>query len=85
MLLVKCKSMRNFTRDPCLLSTGNGANNVKSSKALLINFTKYYLSGEGDIEKHLCQLGCRVENEQSIVSEVDFSVTNLAVDLNDWV
>jgi abnormal spindle-like microcephaly-associated protein len=72
-------------RDPCLFSTGNGANNVKSSKALLINFAKDYLSGEGDIEKHLRQLRFRVEHEQSILSEVHFSVTNLAVDLRDGV
>ena len=85
MLLDKCKSMRILTRDPCLFSMGNGANNVKSSKALLINFAKDYLSGEGDIEKHLRQLGFRVEHEQSILSEVDFSVTNLAVDLRDGV
>jgi len=77
--------MRILTRDPCLLSTGNGANNVKSSKALLTNFAKDYLSGDGDIEKHLRQLRFRVEHEQSILSEVDFSVTNLAVDLRDGV
>ena len=51
----------------------------------LINFAKDYLSGEGDIEKHLRQLGFRVEHKQSILSEVDFSVTNLAVDLRDGV
>ena len=85
MLLDKCKSMRLLSRDPCLFSMGNGTNNVKSSKALLINFAKDYLSGEGDIEKHLRQLGFRVEHEQSILSEVDFSVANLAVDLRDGV
>jgi abnormal spindle-like microcephaly-associated protein len=61
--------MRILTRDPCLFSMCNGANNVKSSKALLINFAKDYLSGEGDIEKHLRQL--EVERAQRITMTED--------------
>ena len=39
--------------------------------------------GEGDVLRHLGQLGYRLSHEQDPLAEFDFALTNLAVDLRD--
>ena len=58
---------------------------VKSSKDLLLYFCRHYLSQEGDFIKHLSRMHLHVSYRQEPVDEIDFSVTNLAVDLRDGV
>lgn len=42
-----------------------------------------WLSGEGDLLRSLGRLGYKLQYEQQPKREVNFSVTNLAVDLRD--
>lgn len=55
----------------------------QSSKELLFQFSKDYLSGEGDITRHLGYLGYTVSHAQIPLDEFDYAVTNLAKDLRD--
>lgn len=57
----------------------------QSTKAMLIQFSRDYLSGEGDVTKHLGYLGYVVTHQQTSMDEFDYAVTNLAVDLRDGV
>ena len=58
---------------------------VKSSRDVLLAFCREFLSGEGDFVKHLSRVGLTVFYRQEPVDELDFAVTNLAVDLRDGV
>jgi Calponin homology (CH) domain/CAMSAP CH domain len=58
---------------------------VKSTRAVLLNFCRSFLQAEGDFSKHLARLGIHVHYQQEAVDEIDFTVTNLRVDLNDGV
>jgi abnormal spindle-like microcephaly-associated protein len=69
------KSPRLFTKDA----------KVKSSRELLLEFCRQFLSAEGDFVKHLGRVGLKVFYKQEPVDELDFTVTNLAVDLRDGV
>ena len=52
---------------------------------MLIDFAKKFLSGEGDIIRHLGLLGYNVKHKQNILDEFDYTVKNLASDLRDGV
>ncbi|NXD78104.1 ASPM protein, partial [Halcyon senegalensis] len=83
LLLVICfldcaKRSRIIDHDPCLFCKDA---EFKSSKDLLLAFSRDFLSGEGDLSRHLGFLGLPVGHTQTPLDEFDFSVTNLAVDL----
>ncbi|XP_055950356.1 abnormal spindle-like microcephaly-associated protein homolog isoform X2 [Argiope bruennichi] len=54
---------------------------LENSRSLLLTFSREYLSGEGDLTKHLRYLGCVVQHEQVPLEEFDYAVRNIAVDL----
>ncbi|MBZ3875905.1 Abnormal spindle-like microcephaly-associated protein-like protein [Sciurus carolinensis] len=54
---------------------------LEASKEILLAFSRDFLSGEGDLSRHLGLLGLPVSHVQTPFDEFDFSVTNLAVDL----
>ena len=58
---------------------------LQSTRSLLLAFSRDYLSGEGDICKHLTYLGFSPAFEQSALEEFDFAVKNLAIDLRDGI
>ena len=58
---------------------------VKSSRAVFQTLCRDFLSSEGDFIKHLSRIGVRVYYEQNPVDELDYRVSNLAVDLRDGV
>ncbi|GFY64101.1 abnormal spindle-like microcephaly-associated protein homolog [Trichonephila inaurata madagascariensis] len=64
--------------NPCLFCKSA---KYKNSRSLLLTFSREYLSGEGDITKHLRYLGCIVQHEQTPLEEFDYAVRNIAVDL----
>ncbi|GMH66940.1 hypothetical protein TL16_g04548 [Triparma laevis f. inornata] len=70
-------------RVPCLFTPGS--TEVKSTKELLNVLCRDFLSGEGNVVKHLAQMGLKITYEQKFIDEYDFSVSNLAVDLRDGV
>ncbi|CAH1785861.1 unnamed protein product, partial [Owenia fusiformis] len=80
--LDKAKSSRLIDHDPCLFCKDA---DLKASKDLLIHFSRDYLSGEGDITKHLSYLGLTVSHVQTPLAEFDYAVTKLAVDLKDGI
>ena len=57
----------------------------QSSRDLLINFAKDYLSGEGDVTKHLSYMGYIVNYSQRVIEEYNYAVANLATDLRDGI
>ena len=67
---------------PCLFKIDG---EVKSTKELLVNLCRDFMSGEGDFIKHLSHMGLQISYEQKYIDEYDFSVSNLAVDLRDGV
>ena len=58
---------------------------VKSSKDVVLAFSRNTLRGEGDVLRHLTLLGYTVSFAQSYIDEFDYHVKNLAVDLRDGV
>ncbi|NXP56286.1 ASPM protein, partial [Heliornis fulica] len=83
LLLLVCfldcaKRSRIIEHDPCLFCKDA---EFKASKDLLLAFSRDFLSGEGDLSRHLGFLGLRVSHIQTPLDEFDFAVTNLAVDL----
>lgn len=52
---------------------------MKSSKDVILAFSKGLLQGQGDVVKHLGQIGYSVSFIQSYVFEFDFAVSNLLV------
>ncbi|NXK25272.1 ASPM protein, partial [Arenaria interpres] len=83
LLLLVCfldcaKRSRLIDHDPCLFCKDA---EFKSSKDLLLAFSRDFLSGEGDLSRHLGFLGLPVSHIQTPLDEFDFAVTNLAVDL----
>jgi len=58
---------------------------VKSSKSFLEILCKDYIYGIGDIIKHFGNIGISVSYEQKYIDEVEFPISNLAVDLRDGV
>ncbi|NXU05524.1 ASPM protein, partial [Buphagus erythrorhynchus] len=83
LLLLVCfldcaKRSRLIDHDPCLFCKDA---EFKASKDLLLAFSRDFLSGEGDLSRHLGFLGLPVSHIQTPLDEFDFAVTNLAVDL----
>ncbi|XP_069823618.1 abnormal spindle-like microcephaly-associated protein [Dendropsophus ebraccatus] len=72
------KQSRLIDHDPCLFCKDA---EFKASKDLLLAFSRDFLSGEGDLSRHLGYLGLAVCHVQTPLDEFDFAVTNLAVDL----
>ncbi|XP_051868413.1 abnormal spindle-like microcephaly-associated protein [Pristis pectinata] len=72
------KQSRMIDHDPCLFCKDA---EFKTSKDLLLAFSRDFLSGEGDISRHLGFLGLTVSHCQTPLHEFNFAVTNLAVDL----
>nr|DBA18168.1 TPA: hypothetical protein GDO54_016450 [Pyxicephalus adspersus] len=72
------KQSRLIDHDPCLFCKDA---EFKTSKDLLLAFSRDFLSGEGDLSRHLGYLGLPVSHAQTPLDEFDFAVTNLAVDL----
>ncbi|XP_019383908.1 PREDICTED: abnormal spindle-like microcephaly-associated protein [Gavialis gangeticus] len=83
LLLLVCfldcaKQSRIIDHDPCLFCKDA---EFKTSKDILLAFARDFLSGEGDLSRHLGFLGLPVSHVQTPLDEFDFAVTNLAVDL----
>ncbi|NXD22331.1 ASPM protein, partial [Spelaeornis formosus] len=83
LLLLVCfldyaKQSRMIDHDPCLFCKDA---EFKASKDLLLAFSRDFLSGEGNLSRHLSFLGLPVSHVQTPLDEFDFAVTNLAVDL----
>ncbi|XP_037681033.1 abnormal spindle-like microcephaly-associated protein [Choloepus didactylus] len=83
LLLLVCfldyaKISRLIDHDPCLFCKDA---EFKASKEILLAFSRDFLSGEGDLSRHLTFLGLPVSHVQTPFDEFDFAVTNLAVDL----
>eukprot|EP00003_Mantamonas_plastica_P022431 TRINITY_DN380_c0_g1_i4.p1 TRINITY_DN380_c0_g1~~TRINITY_DN380_c0_g1_i4.p1 ORF type:complete len:1807 (+),score=729.88 TRINITY_DN380_c0_g1_i4:704-6124(+) len=76
------KSMKVVPSDPCLFTKDA---QFKATRDILLTFSKEYLSGEGDITRHLGFLGCEFTHQQIHLHEFDFAVKNLATDLRDGV
>ncbi|NWS60151.1 ASPM protein, partial [Chunga burmeisteri] len=76
--LDRAKRSRMIDHDPCLFCKDA---EFKASKDLLLAFSRDFLSGEGDLSRHLGFLGLPVSHIQTPLDEFDFAVTNLAVDL----
>ncbi|XP_067893808.1 abnormal spindle-like microcephaly-associated protein isoform X2 [Heterodontus francisci] len=72
------KQSRLIDHDPCLFCKNA---EFKTSKDLLLAFSRDFLSGEGDICRHLGYLGLTVGHFQTPLHEFNFAVTNIAVDL----
>ena len=52
---------------------------------MLLYFSRNFLQGEGDITKHLSNIGYRVSHTQSSLDEFNYQVNNLALDLRDGI
>uniref|UniRef100_A0A3P8UPU1 Assembly factor for spindle microtubules n=1 Tax=Cynoglossus semilaevis TaxID=244447 RepID=A0A3P8UPU1_CYNSE len=76
--LDKAKESRLIEHDPCLFCVDA---EFKTSKDLLLAFSRDFLSGEGILPRHLGYLGLPVSHAQKPLDEFDFAVKNLAVDL----
>ncbi|XP_029474259.1 LOW QUALITY PROTEIN: abnormal spindle-like microcephaly-associated protein [Rhinatrema bivittatum] len=72
------KKSRLIDHDPCLFCKDAV---FKTSKDILLAFSRDFLSGEGDLSRHLSFLGLPVSHVQTPLDEFDFAVTNLAIDL----
>ncbi|KAJ3599904.1 hypothetical protein NHX12_033858 [Muraenolepis orangiensis] len=57
----------------------------KSSKDLLLAFSRDFLSGEGILPRHMGYLGLPVSPVQTPLDEFNFGVKNLAVDLKSGI
>ncbi|XP_043820352.1 abnormal spindle-like microcephaly-associated protein [Dromiciops gliroides] len=76
--LDRAKLSRLIDHDPCLFCKDA---EFKASKEILLAFSRDFLSGEGDLSRHLGFLGLPVSHIQTPLDEFEFAVTNLAVDL----
>eukprot|EP00943_MAST-04B_sp_MAST-4B-sp1_P006218 g6218.t1 len=82
LFLDKAKQSNILGNGPCLF---NQNSKIKSSRDMLITFAKQFLSGEGDIIRHLSLMGYTVDYKQELLDEFDYTVKNLASDLRDGV
>ncbi|XP_033114872.1 abnormal spindle-like microcephaly-associated protein homolog [Anneissia japonica] len=76
--LDRAKLTRLIDHNPCLFCKDA---EFKSSRMLLLSFSREYLKGEGDVTRHLSFLGYCVTHKQTPLDEFDFAVTNIATDL----
>ena len=82
LLLDIAKDHKIIDHDPRLF---NKNSRIKSSREMLLYFSSNFLQGEGDITKHLGNIGYRVSHKQSFLDEFDYQVKNLALDLRDGI
>ena len=82
LILDMAKNRKLIDHDPCLF---NKNSRLKSSRDMLLYFSSSFLQGEGDITKHLNNIGYRVSQKQSFLDEFDYQVRNMAVDLRDGI
>jgi abnormal spindle-like microcephaly-associated protein len=78
LFLDQAKKFRLIKHNPCLFCKDSP---IKMSKDIITSFSRDFLSGEGDVMKHLGYLGYKVYHKQTHLDEFDFAVTNIAVDL----
>ncbi|CAL8307358.1 unnamed protein product [Lota lota] len=76
--LDKAKESRLIEHDPCLFCMDA---EFKTTKDLLLGFSRDFLSGEGILPRHMGYLGLPVSHVQMPLDEFNFAVKNLAVDL----
>ncbi|XP_042369980.1 abnormal spindle-like microcephaly-associated protein [Plectropomus leopardus] len=76
--LDKAKESRLIEHNPCLFCLDA---EFKTSKDLLLAFSRDFLSGEGILPRHLSYLGLPVSHVQTPLDEFNYAVKNLAVDL----
>lgn len=76
------KSQKLIRYNPCLFANTSP---FKSSKDILLAFSRECLRGEGDITRHLSYMGYIVICEQTVMDEFDYTVTNLSQDLRDGI
>ncbi|XP_067086593.1 abnormal spindle-like microcephaly-associated protein [Osmerus mordax] len=76
--LDKAKESRMIEHDPCLFCMDA---EFKTSKDLLLAFSRDFLSGEGILPRHMGYLGFPVSHTQTPLDEFNFAVKNLATDL----
>ncbi|XP_034558935.1 abnormal spindle-like microcephaly-associated protein [Notolabrus celidotus] len=76
--LDRAKESRLIEHNPCLFCLDA---EFKTSKDLLLAFSRDFLSGEGILPRHLGYLGLPVSHVQMPLDEFNFAVKNLAVDL----
>ncbi|XP_005095167.1 abnormal spindle-like microcephaly-associated protein homolog [Aplysia californica] len=74
------KTDRLIDHDPCLFCKDA---EIKSSKEILVQFSREVLSGEGDITRHLAYMGYTVSQVQQPIDEFDYAVACLSKDLKD--
>jgi abnormal spindle-like microcephaly-associated protein len=80
--LDRAKEKNILDKEPRLFSKSSS---VKSSSDVLLALCRGFLSSEGNLIKHLSRIGLTVSYKQDRVDELEYSVTNLAVDLRDGV
>ena len=78
LFLDRAKKFQMIKHNPCLF---NKDSPIKMSKDIITSFSRDFLSGEGDVMKHLGYLGYKVDHKQTHLDEFDFAVTNIAVDV----
>ena len=72
------KEARMIRMNPCLFCPDS---EFKSSREMLLTFSKEFLQGEGDVTKHLAYMGYTVKHKQTKLDEFDYAVTNFRTDL----
>eukprot|EP00090_Calanus_glacialis_P044436 TRINITY_DN7927_c0_g1_i1.p1 TRINITY_DN7927_c0_g1~~TRINITY_DN7927_c0_g1_i1.p1 ORF type:complete len:1819 (-),score=663.72 TRINITY_DN7927_c0_g1_i1:83-5539(-) len=72
------KETRLIRHNPCLFCPDS---QFKTSRDVLLTFSKDYLAGEGDVTKHMAYMGYIVNHKQTKLDEFDYAVTNIKTDL----
>ncbi|XP_077986991.1 abnormal spindle-like microcephaly-associated protein homolog [Glandiceps talaboti] len=80
--LDRAKLTKLIDLDPCLFCKDA---EIKSSRGLLLQFSRDYLSGEGDVTRHLSYFGYTVSHVQTALHEFDYAVANIRVDLRSGI
>ena len=75
--LEMAKENKLIQHNPCLFCPDS---KIKSYQEILLSFSRDYLSGEGDIIKHLAYLKYQVTHQQTALDEFDYAVTNISTD-----
>jgi abnormal spindle-like microcephaly-associated protein len=82
LFLDRAKSLDFLPHQLCLF---NKEAPVKSNREMILRFSKVFLSGEGDVTRHLGLLGFSVTYEQHVLDELDYRISKLETDLRDGV
>lgn len=76
------KRSRLIDHDPCLFRTDS---EYKSTRDILIAFSRDYITGVGDITKALRNVGIALEHQQLPIEQYNFTATKLSHDIRDGV